>query len=287
MEMAYTTSENLPRVRAAAVRMVRSGKSTREVARHFGYSQSCIVKWCKRAGIVVGARIETESCRPRSHPRSLSKEKVAAIVAARITHNRCAEVVHEYLKRDGVSVSLSSVKRTLKRFHMLKERSRWKRGRKYPPRPNVAEQGDLVQFDTVHLPHCYVYTAIDIHTRWGFAMMSGRINARTSAIFFNQVRKKFPVRTVQTDNGSEFGLTFTDAVRRSGAYHRHIHPRSPNENGHLERFNRTLQEETLAWGQGLSPGAIKKFLTHYNEKRLHMGLNFKTPAEVLKVIPSY
>src|SRR3989344_9550873 len=96
MEMAYDTSENLPRVRATAVRMVRSGKSTREVARHFGYSQSCIVKWCARAGVVVGARIETKVCRPKTHPRSLSKENVAAIVAARIKHNRCAEGVHEY-----------------------------------------------------------------------------------------------------------------------------------------------------------------------------------------------
>ena len=287
MEMAYTTSENLPRVRATAVRMVRAGSSTRVVARHFGYSQSCIVKWCKRAGIVVGARIETKVCRPKYHPRSLGKEKVAAIVAARIKHNRCAEVVHEYLRRDGVTVSLSSVKRTLKRFHLLKERSPWKRKRKYPPRPDVAKPGDLVEFDTVHLPDCYVYTAIDVYSRYGFAMVSDRANCKMSITFFKHVFKQLPMRTVQTDNGPEFGLAFTDTVKRAGPYHRHNHPRSPNENGHLERFNRTLQEETLAWGQRLSPSAIAKFITHYNEKRLHMGLKFKTPAEALKVIPSY
>ncbi len=285
--MAYDTSKNLPRVRATAVRMVRAGSSTREVARHFGYSQSCIVKWCKRAGIVVGARIETKSCRPKSHPNSLDKEKTAAIVAARIKHNRCAEVVHEYLKRDGVSVSLSSVKRTLKRFHLLKERSKWKRKRRYPPRPDVAGPWDLVEFDTVHLPHCYVYTAIDVYSRYGFAMVSDKANCKQSIKFFKQVARQYRIRTVQTDNGPEFGLAFTDAVKRSGPYHRHNHPRSPNENGHLERFNRTLQEETLAWGQGLSSNAIAKFISHYNEKRLHMGLKYKTPAEVLKVIPSY
>ena len=283
--MAYNNSEKIPRVRAQAVRMVRAGSSTREVARHFGYSQSCIVKWCKKAGIVVGARIETKSSRPKSHPRSLSKEKVAAIIKARIEHNRCSEVVHEYLKRDNVSVSLSSVKRTLRRFHMLKVRSPWKKKRRYPPRPEVAKLGDLVEFDTVHLgppgSRSYVYTALDVHTRYGFAMTSPRATAAVSVRFFRQVKRKLPIHTVQTDNGPEFGLYFTDAVVRAGVRHRHNHPRSPNENGHLERFNRTLQEEAPAFGLGLSSAGIEKFLTHYNKKRLHMALKFKTPHEML------
>src|SRR5579863_3953638 len=117
MTMAYNKSDNLPRVRAAAVRMVRSGKSTWAVADHFGYSQSAIVKWCAKAGIVVGARIETKSSRPKTSPNALKKEVVAQIIATRIEYKRCSEIIHEYLKRDGVEVSLSSVKRTLKRYH--------------------------------------------------------------------------------------------------------------------------------------------------------------------------
>lgn len=284
--MPYATSENLPRVRAQAVRMVRRGSSTREVARHFGYSQSAVVKWTKKAGIVVGARIETGSSRPKRHPHSLSKEMVARIIAARIKHRRCSEVVHEHLKREGVVVSLSSVKRILGRYSLLKKRSAWKKARRYPPRPDVARPGDLVEFDTVHLGRPgnrrYVYTALDVYSRFGFAMASAQANCRMSVKFLRLVMRRFPCRVVQTDNGPEFGLFFTDAVKRAGADHRHIHPRSPNENGHLERFNRTLQEETLAFGLSLSSDGIAKFMTHYNEKRLHMGLNFKTPREMLK-----
>ena len=286
MNMAYTNSEKIPRVRAQAVRMVRAGKSTREVARHFGYSQSCIVKWRKKAGIVVGARIETKSSRPKSHPRALSKELVGKIIKARVEHNRCSEVVHEYLKRDGVEVSLSSVKRTLRRFHMLQVRSPWTKKRRYPPRPEVAKPGDLVEFDTVHVgppgSRSYVYTALDVHTRYGFALVSDQANCNQSIKFFKQVTEQFSIHTVQTDNGPEFGLYFTDAVVRAGVRHRHNHPRSPNENGHLERFNRTLQEEALAFGLGLSSAGIAKFLTHYNKKRLHMALKFKTPQEMLQ-----
>ncbi len=286
MKMSYTKSENVPRVRAQAVRMVRKGSSTRAVARHFGYTQSCIVKWCKRAGIVVGARIETRSSRPKSHPNSLSKEIIAKIVAARVEHKRCSEVIHEYLRRDEVDVSLSSVKRVLSRYNLLKKRSPWKKTRKYPPLPNVAKPGDLVEFDTVHLEkpgsHKYVYTALDVYSRYGFAMVTDHISCRASVVFLRRVMKKMKMKTVQTDNGSEFSLFFTDAVKRMGAVHRHIHPRSPNENGHLERFNRTIQEETLVMGFGLSSSGIEKYLIHYNEKRLHLSLKFKTPHQMLK-----
>ncbi len=282
----YNQNPHLPKVRQMAAAFARD-HGVRAAARRFGVSPGTITKWNKKAQKLGFHPIPTLSSRPKSHPHSLSKEKTAAIIKARIDHHRCAEVVHEYLKRDGVAVSLSSVKRTLKRFHLLKERSKWKRKRTYPPRPDVAGPWDLVEFDTVHLPHCYVYTAIDVYSRYGFAMVSDKANCTASIKFFKQVTRQYRIHTVQTDNGPEFGLAFSDAVKRFGAYHRHIHPRSPNENGHLERFNRTLQEETLAWGQGLSPNAISKFITHYNEKRLHMGLKFKTPAEALKVLPSY
>jgi transposase-like protein len=48
MNMSYSKNPNLPKVRAEAVKMVRSGKSTREVARHFGYTHSAVVKWCAK-----------------------------------------------------------------------------------------------------------------------------------------------------------------------------------------------------------------------------------------------
>ena len=130
-----------------------------------------------------------------------------------------------------------------------------------------------------------MYTALDVYSRYGFAMTSVEANCRMSIVFLKRVMKAFPCRVVQTDNGPEFGLFFTDAVRRMGSFHRHIHPRSPNENGHLERFNRTIQEEPLVMGWGLSSSDISKYLVHYNEKRLHLGLKFKTPQEMLKAIP--
>lgn len=289
MKMAYTKNENIPKVRALAVRMVRSGKSTRVVARHFGYGQSTIVKWCAKAPQGFFNRIPTRSSAPKTSPNSLPKEIVGKIIHARIKSKRCAEVVHEILKADGVEVSLSSVKRKLSRYGLLKKRSPWKRRRVYPPRPEATSPGMLVQIDTIHFVdkdgrRIYVYTAIDVYSRYGFAMLSTKANCHKSVCFLKNTIAYFPfkIKNVQTDNGPEFSLHFTDGVVRRGMTHRHIHPRSPNENGHLERFNRTIQEEIGKFGWCIFiPNDIKIFLNYYNTERMHMGINFKTPSQLL------
>lgn len=287
--MAYTTNEKVPRLRAQAVRMVRSGKSTREVARYFGYNQSSIVRWCQKAGIVVGARIETESSAPKSHPKSLSKEIVGRIIHTRLKTKRCAEVVYETLKAEGVQVSLSSVKRKISRYGLLKKRSPWKKKRRYPARPEAKAPGILVQIDTIHFvdrygKRTYVYTALDVYSRYGFALLSERIGAKPSINFLKKTIRYFPfdIQNIQTDNGPEFGLHFSDFVTRKKMTHRHIHPRSPNENGHLERFNRTIQEEMPTNNLCIFiPEHIELYLEHYNNSRMHMGIKFKTPKELI------
>jgi len=290
MKMSYTTNEKLPGIRAQAVNMVRSGKSTREVARYFGYVQSTIVKWCARAPKGYVAKIETMSSAPRYSPNALPNETVGRIIQARVRSHRCAEVVFEMLRNEGVEVSLSSVKRKLSRYGLLKKRSPWKKLRSYPPRPEANMAGMLVEIDTVHFvdkygTKIYVYTALDVYSRYGFAWLSDKSNCIRSSMFLMKARRYFPfdIQNIQTDNGSEYGMYFTDFIKRLGMTHRHIHPRSPNENGHVERFNRTIQEEIGRHGWCIFiPKDIESYLNHYNTERLHMGINFKTPAQLIQ-----
>ncbi|MBI2100828.1 MAG: helix-turn-helix domain-containing protein [Candidatus Vogelbacteria bacterium] len=69
--MAYTKNPNLPRVRGQAAELVRRGKSTREVARYFGFNQATIVRWVKKTRQWGYGAIPTLSARPKKHPRSL------------------------------------------------------------------------------------------------------------------------------------------------------------------------------------------------------------------------
>lgn len=141
--MAYTTNEKIGKVRVLAIRMVLSGKSTRETARYFGYNQSTIVRWYKRRNEAWHKKGElpTRSSRPHTSPNRTPREIEAKILATRKTLKRCSEVVYEHLKLEGVDISLSTVKRVLSRYGALKKRSLWKKRRMYPIRPDIARQG--------------------------------------------------------------------------------------------------------------------------------------------------
>jgi transposase InsO family protein len=284
--MAYTTNEKLPGVRREARRLLKEGWSTRKVARHLGYTQGAIVKWSHRH------TADTVSSAPKKSPLALPEELRARIIAKRLEVRRCAIVVHTLLKREGVGVSLSSVKRVIGTYCAPLKRKCLK-VRAYPPRPDANHPGALVQMDTVHFLGAdgvkrYVYTALDVYSRTGYAMASDRANGVVSTAFFERARKYFSfcIETIQTDNGPEFKLWFTDHLKRQGVSHRHNHPRSPNENGHLERFNRTLQEEMPKEGFSMhDPEDIPLFIDWYNTERPHMGIDCRTPLEMLKAIP--
>jgi len=286
----YTTNPAMPRLRARAVDMVRSGKSVTEVARYFGYTKGAVSKWCQKMPQGGAFKIETKSSKPNHHPNEIKKETVERIVAWRLKlHGRCGEVIHEHLKLEGLGVGLRSVHRILDRHSLLKKQSPWKRLHFSATRPKALKPGDLVQVDTIHLwesrfKRIYVYTLIDVYSRWTYAWATERINTRMSIEFLRRAKAKAPFefRCVQSDHGSEFSNHFTERIK---ILHRHSRVRRPNDNSHLERFNRTLQEECLrnyALDVKILKRAIPKYLNYYNGQRLHLGINLKTPTAVLK-----
>lgn len=290
--MAYTKNPALPRVRRDAVRLVKQkGWSTRKVARHFGYTQSAIVKWCAKDETGGFRTIPTLSSKPKRSPNALSRKVVFAIIKKRVGRRRCGQVIHRELLADGISVSLCSVQRTLKRCHLLKERSPWKRPHDATKRPEATYAGALLQCDTVHflLPdgsRLYVYTLIDLYSRWAYAEVSAKLRAYTSAHFLARAQKKalFTFEMIQTDHGPEFSIRFTHILLRSNVAHRHSRVRKPNDNAHIERFNRTLQDECLTGIVRSIPTfkkALAAYLPYYINDRMHMGINFKTPAQML------
>lgn len=290
--MAYTTNPLVPKVRWETVKMLRKGKSSREVARYFGYDQSTILRWSKKADMRNAGSIPTLPSRPRSNPNASPREMVEKIVLKRLERNRCGQVVHQALLKEGISVSLSSVQRTLDRCRLTKKRSPWKRPHDYTERPGAAFPGALVEIDTIHLlspkgERVYVYTMIDLYSRFASAEVSEKIGVKESIRFFRNVQKRtlFPIRMIQSDNGAEFSIGFTHALLRYGTAHRHSRVRRSNDQAHVERFNRTVQEECLdqvSHGLRSFRKALRQYLPYYNEERLHMGIHFKTPSQVMQ-----
>jgi transposase len=295
--MSYTSNPNIERVRMEAVRMVQKGYSTPEVARHFGYSQSAIVKWVERARFLPqnAHLIITKSSRPRHHPHELSFKIVSTILKYREERNQCAEILHHRLTADGFKVSLSSVKRVLQRFGCSRY-SRWKKWHQYPERPIPEKPGILVEIDSVHegVPsdRLSAFVLIDVHSRWGYAEPTLRATSRSATRFVEKARiaAPFPLLTIQTDHGSEFSKWFTKVVEYQGVSHRHSRVRTPTDNAHVERFIQTLQKECLhriSKKFGVWQKEIPEYLHYYNTERPHMSLNYQTPLQILKTIPSY
>ena len=289
--MSYTTNPHLPHLRMQAANLViKQDWSTREVARHTGFNQSTIARWVIKARRSTKRTIPTEISRPCHHPAQLSHAVVTRILEIRAQRQQCAEIIHYLLGKEGVIVSLSSVKRTLQR-NCLTRFSKWKKWHIYPERPQPEKPGVLVEIDTmmdgIPQDRLCAYALIDVCSRWVYAWPTIRVNSRisTSIVKKAQTQAPFKFQLLQSDHGSEFSKWFTKVVNSQGIDHRHTRVRRPTDNGHVERFIRTLQQECLnrsprslrSWQK-----AIPEFIHYYNTERPHMGLEMKTPMEVMQ-----
>lgn len=291
--MAYTKNPNLPKVRMEAVRLVKYRKWTvRKVARYVGVAASTVSRWCKSPWGTGWIPIPTRSSKPKTSPRALPKETVAAIITERIGRRRCAEHVHHALKKKGIKVSLSSVKRTLDRCHLRKSRSPWKRPHDFTERPEASFCGALLELDTIHIiapdgSRIYVYTIIDLFSRWAYAEVVPKIGTAQSVAFMKRAMKTAPFRfqMVQTDHGPEFQKLFRFRLAKLGVAHRHSRVRQKDDQAHIERFNRTIQDECfdrIEHSISSFKRALPEYLRWYNGERSHMGINYQTPLEVLR-----
>ena len=148
-----------------------------------------------------------------------------------------------------------------------------------------------MEIDAVHegIPseRLSAYALIDVCSRWGYVEPVLRVNSRATAKFLRTVKDIAPFRfkTIQTDHGSEFSKWFTKIAVHDGMNHRQTRVRTPTDNGHVERFIRSLQDECLhkmprdfrIWQK-----EIPEWIRYYNTERPHMGINFKTPLEVVR-----
>lgn len=72
-----------------------------------------------------------------------------------------------------------------------------------------------------------------------------------------------------------------------GLKHHFVHKRSPNENAIIERSFRTDEEEFFFFRMKRPKHyddlrkQFEKYLRYYNYERLHIGINFKKPIEII------
>ena len=319
--MPYCTGKNIEIARGKAVKMlVMEKKPVGLIADRFGVHRSTIWRWHQKWSIqnshielenpsrrkylgispykyeLCKWRIGSKSSSPK-YPHCLSKELVELVLDIRDQIKRCAEVVWHYINVVlCIKVSLSSVRRILKRYSRLEKNRRHKnRIYKSIPRPKVLRPGDLVEIDTIHLfnpiskQKRYIYTVIDLYTRMAYARIYKDLKPIHSLNTILEAEQYFGFnfKMVQSDNGLEFARYFETRLETKGIRIRHTRLGRPNDNAHIERFNRTIQEEcTGNYYLETEPlkvmdDKILSYIDFYNYKRIHLGIRYRTPSEML------
>ena len=184
-----------------------------------------------------------------------------------------------------------------------------------PPRtnqsryPEMTYPGEKVQIDVKEVPyaclrgalrrdgkHLYQWTAIDECTRMRFIYGFEEHTPENTVKFLKMLINvfPFPIKTIQTDNGTEFTYKFISDTEKSpmdkfleklGIEHILIPPRTPWHNGKVERSHRSDQRYFYDWEKFTSVEEfnekLKEHLLWSNNKTMRI-LGRKSPIQLLK-----
>ena len=155
--------------------------------------------------------------------------------------------------------------------------------------------GEVIALDSIEVrmewaTKRYVITVIDIYSRFSYAVVTNSHSSLTAMSILKSFEHMFPfeIKSILTDNGSEFALNFRKYAERGWITHYHTYPRSPKMNAHCERYNRTIREWVLNINRSklidldVANELVWKFLAFYNCKRVHYAFKNKlTPLQKL------
>ena len=219
--------------------------------------------------------------------------------------NKVKIFLDQYCKKNNIkTISISTIGRIIKEKKIYHQRQkvyhdgttkpvrRSKKLRK--PKDFIAnEVGDLIEVDTIvrfdRGIKRYIITAVDVNTRYTFAHAYQHHNSDNTRDFFKKLEQVFPyqIKRVQTDNGSEFHKHFMDYLKKQKVIHYWNYKGQPTKNGHVEKYNRTIQEEFVDQHSVLLENTNKfnhklmDWLVWYNTKRPHWSLNLQSPVDNL------
>ena len=107
----------------------------------------------------------------------------------------------------------------------------------------------------------------------------------TSEWLARQITEAFPWDTVPgfiiRDNDGAYGEAFTRRLRAMGIRDRPIAPRSPWQNGYVERSIGSIRRECLdhviIWGEAHLRQVLQAYTAYYNATRIHLGIDKDAP----------
>ncbi len=278
------------------------GNNNALAARHFGLGRMTLYRWLKRfkRSGVIGLNEESRKPKHLRQPTT-SWNTVIRIVQLRKLYPAWSKYkLRTLIMKEEIPVSASTVGRVLKRRGLINKKVSNKRRKaalrpkaRFPRGLRISEAGDMVQMDTKHimLPggrKFYQFTAIDVLSKRKVMRVYPSESSRNGAQFLEEclLGFPFPIKAVQTDNGSTFPKEFDKLCRVKGIPHYFIYPRTPKQNTYVEISHEADKREFYQQGNVCSilsvmQRKIKEWEDIWNNVRPHQALNYLTPSEYL------
>lgn len=280
----------------------------------FGTDRKVIHVWRERLRLSEG-KIEAlvpNSTKPRHLRKMQSDQRIIDFIReyrtkyGRIGKEKLKVLLDAYCVDKGITcVSESTIGKIIKRnkyffqgkpgrvYHdpSIKRPERPKRQR-VKKAPRHTEPGHLQADSTVvHEVGVtrYLISAVDVAAKFALTACYSSLSSRSATDFIKRLLLAYPVsiRSVQSDNGSEFLGEFDAYLNAMQIEHRFSYPRCPKINSCVERYNRTIKDEFVAQNLDVIHDLrlfrlrLADYLIFYNCIRPHKSLFKKSPIQAL------
>lgn len=280
-------------------------ESATEAGRVLGIHRTTVWRWVQkgkaisrgRFGAISSRNLQRKSTRPHIMHYALTSTQESAIIDLRKRKKYTAKKIKKVLE---LEVHWSTIHRFLKKKGLLNKYKNHRRPRyqktTHMHLKNTTTIGKL-QMDVKYitpelsgLPYtCFEYAVIDIYSRYKDAVILNHLDQDGSILALMEILNRLPFTPdfIQTDNGLEFQGRFHAYCEQRGLTHHLIHKSTPNENAVIERTFRTDEEEFFFMMERAPRdydelrSMFASWLYEYNHERPHLGINLKTPYEVV------
>lgn len=271
-------------------------------ARHFGLDRGTARVWLKKFEQAGMLGLNDKSHRPKNVRKPTTDWMIVSeIVRIRKQYPAWSKYkIRKILSRQNMIISASTVGRVLKRKGLINEKVSKKRSKaaksprkRFPKGLRISSAGDMIQMDTKYVnliggKRIYQFTALDVLTKRRVLRYYSSLASKNEADFLRYCLKKFPfpIKAIQTDNGSEFLKYFDTLCKELNIPHYFIYPRTPKQNTYVEVSHLADENEFYRQGNiGCDMESMQKKLEEWeyiwNYVRPHEALNYLTPDEYL------
>ena len=222
---------------------------------------------------------------------NLSKNAEIIILDLRKRYGYGACHIEQILKNRGFGISHRQIEKLLVRNGLVEPNIKKQRCRKWV-RYELPNPNDLWHTDWTYDPYTQKNLSVylDDRTRLvtSYGLFKRAIAENSIALLKTGIAGYGKPKTVMTDHGSQYyanrpeckqeNTQFRIVLDALGIKHYIARVNRPQTNGKVERFFLSYKTE---YATGTFSN-ISDYIRHYNEKRLHMSLHYKTPLQVWK-----